>query len=77
MTRSRCGLWRHLLLLLVETHPRSSLRPSLLTSWSRLGVDSRTPWSLPDKFAVPSAIGNIKCSPFSGVGTSFALSLQA
>ena len=32
-------------------------------------VNSRTP-SLPNNFAVPSAIGNFKCSPFLGVITS-------
>ena len=39
---------------------RSSLRSSLLTGWSRHRVASRTPWSLPDDFAVPSAIWNLK-----------------
>ena len=35
------------------------------------------PWSLPDNFAVPSASGKIKCSPFFGVVIFFALSLRA
>ena len=41
----------------------SSLRSSLLTSCSRLRVGSRSPWSLPNNLAVPSAVGNIKVSP--------------
>ena len=56
----------------------SSLRSSLPTSWYCLGVDSRTSWSLPDNFTVPSAIVNMKFSPlFLNVITSFALSHRA
>ena len=55
---------------------RVALRFSL-TSWSRLGLDSRTSWSLRNNFAVPSGIGSMKFSPFFDVNTSFALSLRA
>ena len=41
-------------------------------------MDSRTPWSLPDNFAVPSAAGNTNCShTFSALVISSALSLGA
>ena len=56
-----------------------SSSPRDLHSWgrSRLRVDSRTPWSLPNNSAVLSAIGNFNYSPLLGVNTSFALSLGA
>ena len=55
----------------------SSLRSSLLESCSCLRADSRNSWSLPNNFAVPSAIGRIKMlSLFCGVNASFALSLR-
>ena len=42
----------------------------------RLRVGSRISWSLPDNFAVPSAIGNIELLSFVASITSFALILR-
>ena len=56
---------------------KSPLKSSLLTSWSRVGVDFLSPWSLPDNFTVPSAIGNMIFHLFLDVNTSFVLSLRA
>ena len=55
----------------------SPLRSSLLAGSSRVRVDFRIPLSLPDNFTVPSASGNMKCSPLFGVIISLALSLRA
>ena len=50
-------------------------RVVVLKEWccSRLLVGSRNSWSLPDNFAVPSAVGKMKYSLICGVNTSFAL----
>ena len=68
-TRSHCGLQRSSFASvgwdLSEFPWGSSLTSSLLTGCSLLGVDSRTSKSLPDNFAVPSAIGKKKMfTPF-------------
>ena len=78
LTRSHFGLQRRLVFQLVETLPSfswsSSLRSWLFTGWSCLWEESLG--SFPRNFAVPSANGNVKCSPFLDVNTSFALSLR-
>ena len=59
-----------------STRSLSKLQRHLLILWSRLWVGSRTSWSLPNSFDVPSATGKMKCSPLCGVDTSFALILR-
>ena len=44
---------------------------------SQIKEDVLRTWCPPESFTVPSAIGNMKFSPFMGVNTSFALSLFA
>ena len=69
--QTRCGLLRHpFLRLLVETSPNF---PDGL-HWD---LDFRIPQSLPEIVTVPSAIGNMNCSPFFAVVISLALSLRA
>ena len=78
--QTRHGLLCHpLFRLLVDSELpwRSPLSSSLLTCWSRLEVDFRNPWSLPDNSTVPSGIGNLHCSPLFGVTLWSALSSRA
>ena len=76
LTRSHCGLQRHLFVSGGWSPSRSPwsspLRSPLLTGCSRLGVGSRNSWSLPHNIAVPSATGTMKSSHLCGVDTSSA-----